>query len=416
MSSAKNAQPIKDQIDKFQNLDGSFSQIGMWKVKSKLFPRKCDPPMGKKDEDGNLITSSEALKKLYLRTYVKRLKHRSMKSEYEEIFELKNLLWSERFKVLRKNISTPWKYQDICKAAKTLKTNQTRDPNGMINELFKENIMGEDLQLALLKLMNGIKATFSFPEFMQLANISTIYKNSGSRFNLDNDRGICILTCLRKLSDKLIYAEKYPGIDSNMSDSNIGARRGKNVQNHLFILYGVINSILREEKSCIDVLIYDIIKAFDSLWLEDCMNDMFDSLPSEQRDDKLALVYESNKNNLMVVNTAVGLTDRVNVSRVVTQGGVFGSLKCSNSIDTIGKKCVNSGEHLFTYKKMVKIMPLSMVDDILAVSRCSDSLAVNTFINTQIELKKLKFHTPDANGKSRCHVLHIGKKNDFCPP
>ena len=65
MSSAKNAQLIKDQIDKSQNLDGSFSQIGMWKVKSKLFPRKCDPQMGKKDEDGNLITSSEALKKLY---------------------------------------------------------------------------------------------------------------------------------------------------------------------------------------------------------------------------------------------------------------------------------------------------------------------------------------------------------------
>ena len=64
-------------------------------------------------------------------------------------------------------------------------------------------------------------------------------------------------------------------------------------------------------------------------------------------------------------------------STVVTQGGIFGSLKCSNSIDTIGKKCVNSGKHLFTYKKMVKIMPLSMVDDILAVSRCSDSLAVN---------------------------------------
>ena len=99
------------------------------------------------------------------------------------------------------------------------------------------------------------------------------------------------------------------------------------------------------------------------------MNDMFDSLPSEQRDDKLALMYESNKNNLMVVNTAVGLTDRVNVSRVVTQGGVFGSLKCSNSIDTIGKKCVNSGKHLFTYKKMVKIMPLSMVDDIFTSSK-----------------------------------------------
>ena len=60
-------------------------------------------------------------------------------------------------------------------------------------------------------------------------------------------------------------------------------------------------------------------------------------------------------------------------------------------------------------------MPLSMVDDILAVARCSESLAVNTYINAQIELKKLWFHTPDQNSKSKCHILHIGKNNKLCP-
>ena len=90
---------------------------------------------------------------------------------------MKNLLWSERFNVLRKTISIPWKYHDISKAAKGLKNNQTMDPNGMINELLKANIMGEDLQLANLELMNVIKNKFEFPEFMEVANMSTIYKN-----------------------------------------------------------------------------------------------------------------------------------------------------------------------------------------------------------------------------------------------
>ena len=58
----------------------------------------------------------------------------------------------------------------------------------------------------------------------------------------------------------------------------------------------------------------------------------------------------------MAVKTSVGLTDRVNVSRIVTQGGVFGSLMCSNSIDTLGMKCFNYGENLFLYKKMVLIL------------------------------------------------------------
>ena len=91
-------------------------------------------------------------------------------------------------------------------------------------------------------------------------------------------------------------------------------------------------------------------------------------------------------------------------------------MQCSNSIDTIGKKCISRQEHLFTYKNLVKITPLAMVDDLLVVAPCSlESLSVNVFINTQIEMKKLEFHTPDKNGKSKCHKMHVGKSNVMCP-
>ena len=304
---------------------------------------------------------------------------------------------------------------DVEKIVKNLKNNQTRDPIGMINELFKPGVMGQDMKKSVLLLVNGVKVYFSFPEFMQLANISSLYKNSGSRFSLESDRGIFILTVFRKILDKLIYKDKYPEVEKNMSDSNIGARRGKSIKNHLFIIYAKINSVLVEEKSCIDIQIYDLVKAFDRLWLEDCMNDLYDSLPSEHRDDQLALIYEGNSFNKVAVNTPVGLTDRVNIENIVTQGGVFGPLQCSNSIDTIGKKCYSKGEHLYSYKQMVQIMPLSMVDDLLAVAPCNQkSVALNAYLNAQIELKKLSFHTKDAKGKSKCHVLHVGRNSDLC--
>ena len=102
------------------------------------------------------------------------------------------------------------------------------------------------------------------------------------------------------------------------------------------------------------------------------MNDMYDSLPSEQQDEKLGLIYESNVNNLVAVNTPVGQTARVNIQKIVTQGGTFGPIECSNSVDTIGKECHDKGKHLYTYKEMVKVMPLSMVDDILVVSKCGE--------------------------------------------
>ena len=72
---------------------------------------------------------------------------------------------------------------------------------------------------------------------------------------------------------------------------------------------------------------YDLVKAFDRLWLDECMNDLYDSLPSDQCDDKLALIYQANIENKVAVNTAVGLTSRVNIPKIVTQGGVFDSVQ-----------------------------------------------------------------------------------------
>ena len=37
-------------------------------------------------------------------------------------------------------------------------------------------------------------------------------------------------------------------------------------------------------------------------------------------------------------------------------------------------------------------------------------------MNAQIELKKLTFHTEDKKGKSKCHVLHVGKNPEGCTP
>ena len=214
----------------------------------------------------------------------------------------------------------------------------------------------------------------------------------------------------------MTYLDKYPELDISMSDSNIGARKNKNIRNHLFIIYGVINSVIQGEDECVDVTVYDVEQCFDALWLEDCLNDLYDSLPDSSCDDKLALVYETNVNNLVAVNTGVGQTDRVAIPRIVQQGGGWGPMECSNSVDTLGKRCRDRGIHSYLYKDMVRVLPLAMVDDVLGIAKCGNkSIELNTFINTHMEMKKLKFHTPDATGKSKCHKLHVGKPTTLCP-
>ena len=129
---------------------------------------------------------------------------------------------------------------------------------------------------------------------------------------------------MKKILDKLIYYDKYKDIDKRMTDSNIGARRDRSIKNHLFIIYGIINSMIKGKEDCIDIQIYDLEKAFDALWLDECFNDLFDTLSEEHSDEKIALLYETNRNNLVAVNTAVGITDRVNMPKIVQQGGTWG--------------------------------------------------------------------------------------------
>ena len=144
--------------------------------------------------------------------------------------------------------------------------------------------------------------------------------------------------------------------------------------------------MVKGTESCIDLQIYDLEKAFDALWLEDCMNDLYDTLEEEERDEKIALLFKSNKENLVAVNTAVGITKRINMPSIVQQGGTWGPCLCSNTVDQIGKKIRDRGETAYLYKNTVWVLPLAMVDDINAISKCGmDSINLNTYIKTQIE-------------------------------
>ena len=75
------------------------------------------------------------------------------------------------------------------------------------------------------------------------------------------------------------------------------------------------------------------------------------------------------------------MTDRVELSEIEMQGTVPAPLKCSIQIDTLGKECLQSGEGLYKYKECVNIPPLAMIDDILAVSECSEDFFMKSFIS-----------------------------------
>ena len=201
-----------------------------------------------------------------------------------------------------------------------------------------------------------------------------------------------------------------------MSDSNIGGRRGRMAKDHLFVVYGIINSVKNKEDEEVDMQVFDIEKAFDKLWIEDSLNDVVDNIPTEKANDKISILYEANKLTKVAVKTPFGLTERIAVKCICQQGGCWGPILCSNSVDCIGKKSIREDKNLYEYKKYVKLPFLSYIDDIYNISKCGlSSLESNACLTTQIELKRLNFNVGNNKKKSKCEVLHIGDKKNCLP-
>ena len=99
------------------------------------------------------------------------------------------------------------------------------------------------------------------------------------------------------------------------------------------------------------------------------------------------------------------------MSNIEMQGTVLAGLKCSISIDSIGKEFLeNVHPVLYKYKNCTSIPPLSLIDDIITVSSCSsDSVRMNATIQAKIQGKQLEL------GHKKCFQMHFGKTSECCP-
>ena len=387
--------------------EGGLHQGKLWKMKKKLSPRLVEPPSGKRDRGGNLITHEESLKNLYIETYKERLTHRKIKEGLEDLELNKNQLFEQRIAKAKSRVTEPWTKDQLLKVLKSLKKGKARDPWHLCNEIFRPEVAGDDLIEALLLMFNHIKKQQIIPDVFKHENITSIYKGKGSKHDLVNDRGIFGVVVFRSILDKLIYNDEYEKVDASMTDSNVGARKERNIRDNLFVVNGVINSVMNKEIKNIDCQLFDISQCFDSLWLQETMNDIYEG---GLDNDKFVLLYEENKKNLVAIRTAYGLTDRFELDEIVMQGTVFGPLKCTTQMDKLGGICYGRGNPLLMYKKTVQIPPLGMIDDLLVMNVCgSPSIISNSVVNTFIESKRLQF------SEKKCAKIHVGESSGICP-
>ena len=95
------------------------------------------------------------------------------------------------------------------------------------------------------------------PISFNFANITTVPKR-GLKIELKNERGIFRVSVVRYILMRMIYNSKYQVIDKNISDCQMGGRKGKSCKNNIFIVNGIIHNVLKS-KSMKPVLLQMII-------------------------------------------------------------------------------------------------------------------------------------------------------------
>ena len=132
------------------------------------------------------------------------------------------------------------------------------------------------------------------------------------------------------IKDKLILSDIRDTVDSNMSDSQVGTRKKRSIRNHLFVLNSVINSVMKKEGRAIDIQFYDIKKCFDTLWLHQCCNYLYEA---GIKDDNLSLIYKGNSVNRITVLSPAGASKEAEIRDCVAEGSGLGPILCAVSVD-----------------------------------------------------------------------------------
>ena len=134
----------------------------------------------------------------------------------------------------------------------------------------------------------------------------------------------------------------------------MGATKGRNIRDNLFVLNAIANSVTRGKEEPCEVGIYDAEKCFDSLWAQEVINDLYEAGCT---DDKLVLIHQGLLKVRVAVKMSHGISERIDIENVIMQGGVFGSLPCTTSIDQLAKEIYSKPELLYMYKGVAAVPP-----------------------------------------------------------
>jgi hypothetical protein len=118
----------------------------------------------------------------------------------------------------------------------------------------------------LALLFNLVLQCGKIPDDWSVGNIWPLYKGSGDKNNVDNYRGITILSCVGKLFTSILNNRIYTFLEENnlLGNEQAGFRKNNATTDHIFALHCLIDIYLQRKKRLFCTFV-DYRKAFDNV-------------------------------------------------------------------------------------------------------------------------------------------------------
>ena len=167
-------------------------------------------------------------------------------------------------------------------------------------------------------------------------------------------KGSFMVPILSIIFEKRLKNRITPTLTEHMSHFQNGGSRRKGLIDNLFLLKTLLDHSKYMNKQLL-ITFYDIKKCFDTLWLEDSKNSLWDN---GIKDNTLSLIYHMNLKENVIVKTPFRDTDPIHLTNIIKQGTVLGPMLNNCPLDRVCKE--SDSYHL----QSVEIRPMEFVHDI----------------------------------------------------
>ena len=160
------------------------------------------------------------------------------------------------------SINRAFTIDEINKHINSLKNNKSPGIDNILNEFIKYS--PKELIVVIVKFFNIILDTGIIPNDWTIGVIKPLYKNKGDINDVNNYRGITLLSCIGKLFTSVLNARLYAYLTSEniLGNEQAGFRPKHSTLDHIFALH-ILSKFYIDQKKQLFCAFVDYSKAFD---------------------------------------------------------------------------------------------------------------------------------------------------------